>query len=774
MTGIRKGRRPIPWGLVWLIGIGCFAFGGRADAQAAWSDSDVAAAMTPTGRATLEEMAAQRGVSEAQVGRLLDQGVAEIDSVPEAAPPPPDRIEQAPKEITQVSQPEGESSLVPFGYSLFENSPESFRQPAFGPADPEYPLGPGDEIVLEVWGDTEFRVERTLDREGGVNLPDVGRVVLAGLTLDEVRETMRRRLSRFYSGLSESDANATTHLSITLGNLRVIRVFVVGRGRRPGGYDLSAASTVFHALFFAGGPLVNGSLRDIRVVRGGKEVAVLDVYEYLRTGRRDGDVRLENDDTIFIPPVGPRVTVQGEIRQPGVYETLPGESLQTVLETAGGFTETAFPGRIQVERILTASEQETTGEDRRLLDWSFDRDGAQSLRDGDIVSVFPIAKRMQNFVKISGEVRRPGTYELNEETTLSQILQQAGGLLETAFLKRAEVVRTYDDLHREQISVNLAEVRTDPSKDVTLFRRDEIKIYSIWDLQDSPGVSIYGAVREPGSFELREGMSLADVILQAGGPLESAHLTEVEISRVEPGAGTETSSARVLHVSMGDDYLSGDASRFRLMPYDNVFIREKPYYELQRNVAVRGEVRYPGVYTLQNPRETVAEIIERAGGLKPTAFPEGFALTRSKDDLGRVALDLERALKKPDSNDNIILFAGDSLFVPEEPRTVTVRGAVGYPTSLVYSRGWSIGDYIERAGGTNEKADKGQVRVVYSTGAAARVKKLWFDPEVLPGSTIIVPEKSSSGTDWGTVIRETTSVLASLATVALVVDRVSD
>jgi protein involved in polysaccharide export with SLBB domain len=225
---------------------------------------------------------------------------------------------------------------------------------------------------------------------------------------------------------------------------------------------------------------------------------------------------------------------------------------------------------------------------------------------------------------------------------------------------------------------------------------------------------------------------------------------------------------------MGDDYLSGDASRFRLMPYDNVFIREKPYYEFQRNVVVRGEVRYPGVYSLQSPRETVAEIIERAGGLKPTAFPEGFALTRSKDDLGRVALDLERALKKPDSNDNIILFAGDSLFVPEEPKTVTVRGAVGYPTSLVYSRGWSIGDYIDRAGGTNEKADKGQVRVVYSTGAAARVKRLWFDPEVLPGSTIIVPEKSSSGTDWGTVIRETTSVLASLATVALVVDRVSD
>jgi len=772
---IRREGRPIPRGLVGLAVIGCFALGGQAGAQAPWTGAGIADT-TSSRAAVLEEIASRHGVSETQVGQLLDSGMAAEPpaSVAPDSLPVAERIEQAPKEIIEVSQSEDQPELVPFGYSLFESSPETFQQPAFGPVDPAYPLGPGDEVVLEVWGDTEFRVERTLDREGGVNLPDVGRVVLAGLTLDEVRDTLRRRLSRYYSGLAESDADATTHLSVTLGNLRVIRVFVLGRARRPGGYDLSAASTVFHGLFFAGGPLTSGTLRDIRVIRGGKEIAVLDVYDYLRTGRRDGDVRLENDDTIFVPPIGPRVSVEGEVRQPGIYEVVPGEDLATLLDTAGGFTETAFPGRIQVERILSAEQQVSTGEDRRLFDWAFDRDGSQALRDGDVVTVFPITNRLQNFVKVSGEVRRPGTYELDGDTTLTDVLRQAGGLLETAFLERAEIVRTYDDQRREQIPVNLASVHEDSSKDVVLARRDEIRVYSIWDLEDPRSVSIYGEVRSPGKFELRENMTLADLVLQAGGPLESAYLDEVEVSRIDPKASSESSTARVHRVAVGPDYLSGEASRFRLQAYDNVFVRERPYYELQRNVVVRGEVQFPGVYTLQRPRETLAEVIERAGGLKPTAFPAGFSLHRSKEALGRIALNLERALEEPASNDNVILFAGDSLFVPEEPKTVTVRGAVGYPTSLVYEKGWSIGDYIARAGGTMDKADKGQVRVVYSTGAAARVKKLWFDPHVLPGSTIVVPEKAESGTDWGNVIRETASVLASFATVALVIDRVSD
>jgi len=730
--------------------------------------------MSPTEAAAL---ARAQGFSDKEIQDLLQE--TSPDSVSGVTIPSDsavviedERVEQAPQEITEEEQPEDE--LVPFGYSLFENSPDSYRQPSFGPVDPNYPLGPGDTVVLDVWGDTVFRVEQELDRAGGVNLPDVGRVVLAGQTLDQVRRTLKKRLAQVYSGL-EGD-RSTTHLSVTLGSLRVIKVFVVGRARRPGGYDLSASSTVFHALFFAGGPTERGSMRDIRVVRGGKEVAVLDVYDYLRSGRREGDVRLEDDDTIFIPPTGPRVAVQGEVREPAIYEVRAGETLAELIETAGGFTEFAFDGRIQVERILSREEQQATGEDRKILDFAYDETArAQTLRDGDIVTVFPISDRLRNFVTVSGEVRRPGVYQLRENSSLRSVLEEAGGVLETAFLGRAQLVRTLDDETRRQIPVDLARaIRGDAAHDLPLEPRDEIIVSSIWELRETPWVSIYGAVRAPGQYELREGMTLGDLLLQAGGATVNAFLDEVEISRIRRERDHGLPTAEIIRVPLGDEYLRHGREEVELMAFDNVFVRIQPNYELQRNVSIGGEVVFPGVYTLRHPQETLAEVVERAGGLKPTAYPKGFAMFRQKDDVGKVALDLEKALKNHRSKHNVVLFAGDSLYVPEEPKTVTVMGQVGFPTSLVYDKGWSIGDYIDHAGGTTQKADKSQIRVVYTTGAAARVKRFWFDPDVLPGSKIIVPEKEEKeGIAWGSVVRDSASLLASVATVILVVNQVN-
>jgi protein involved in polysaccharide export with SLBB domain len=528
-------------------------------------------------------------------------------------------------------------------------------------------------------------------------------------------------------------------------------------------------------MFFAGGPTESGTMRDVRVLRGGRVVAHLDVYDYLRTGRRDGDIRLENDDTVFIPPTGPRVTVTGEVREPGIYELEAGEPLSRLVETAGGFTEKAFPGRIQVERILDPEAGAELPADREVLDFAAGGNGWNDpLEDGDVVTVFEVDDRLRNFVSVKGEVRRPGTYELREGARLSDLLRLAGGVLETAFLDRAELVRTYEDERREQISVDLARVRSgEEAYDLRLSPRDELTVHSIWRLRDKYTVKIYGAIRNPGTYELREHMTLRDLLLQAGGLQESAYDKEVEISRVRPEDGAGVGTAEIFRVPLGKDYFTGDREEFRLEAWDNVFVREIPNYELQRNVRVGGEVEFPGVYTLRGPQETLADVIDRAGGLKETAYPEGFALWRPKDGVGRVALDLRHALEDRRSNDNVILFDGDSLFVPEEPKTVTVRGEVGYPTSLVYERGWSVGDYVSRAGGPTQMADRGQTRVIYTTGAAARVKRYWFDPEVRPGSTIVVPRKEESeGVDWGDVIKNSTSVLASLATVVLVVDRV--
>ncbi len=737
-------------------------------------------ASTPGSPAEFAARLEAQGVPPERIQEMLAQMSAAGGAAPsEAADPnasaspsavPLDRVGQAPP-VVSVDSSGVPGALVPFGYALFQTSPSTYRQPAVGPVDPDYPLGPGDQIVLDVWGDTVFRIERELDREGGVNLPDVGRVVLAGLTLDETRHALRRRLSAVYSGLSENETRATTHLSVTLGNLRVVRAFVVGRAQRPGGYDLSAASTVFHALFFAGGPTDRGSMRDIRLVRGGKEIATFDVYEYLRSGTRSGDVRLENDDTIFVPPAGARVSVQGQVREPGIYELLPGETLAKLVDMAGGFTERAFPGRIQVDRILPYEQQIATREDRRVLDYSFEGEGKDAqLQDGDVVTVFEIADRVRNFVTLRGEVRRPGTYELSAQETLADVIDRAGGLLETAFLDRAEVVRTYDDKRREQIAVDLRRLDT---ADVSLLPRDEITVHSIWALRDPERVSVYGAVRHPGPFELRENMTLRDLLLQAGGLQKYAYRKEVEVSRVRLSESTgDHRTAEIFQVPLGENYLTSSEGDFRLMPYDNVFVREEPSYELQRNVTVTGEVRFPGVYTMTHPRERLSSVVARTGGLKDTAFPDGFTISREREGVGRIALDLRRALKEPDSNDNIVLFAGDSLHVPEEPKTVAVKGEVGYPASLVHVPGWSIGDYVAMAGGTNEEADEGRIRVIYSTGAASRVKRFWFDPEVRPGSTIVVPKKPErEGVNWGNVVRDTTSILASLATVYLVVDK---
>jgi protein involved in polysaccharide export with SLBB domain len=775
--------RPIPGSLAGLLGIGCLGFGPVAGAGAETTAVDSARARelladrVPPGTASAAELAAALRAQGIPVDSAQVAGVR--DEVPAVAPNAPDsaewdRVEQAPPRAAEAESMDSEE-LAPFGYSLFSTSPDSYRQPGYGPVDPEYPLGPGDEVVLDVWGDTVFRLERTLDRQGGVNLPDVGRVVLAGMTLDEVRKTLRQRLGRVYSGLAEDEGRATTHLAVTLGNLRVIRAFVVGRAVRPGGYDLSAAATVFHALFFAGGPSESGSLRDIRLVRGGKVIGSLDVYDYLRTGRRDGDLRLENDDTIFIPPTGPRVSVRGEVREPGIYEMLPGETLGNLLATAGGLTERAYAGRVQIERILSSEEQIRSAEDRKLLDFALDGEAdAREIRDGDQVTVFAIAGRIRNFVTVRGEVRRPGTYELREGARLADLVREAGGLLETAFLERAEVVRTYEDQRREQFGVDLARALSgERVGNLELRPRDEVTVHSIWALRDEEKVSIFGAVRAPGWYELRENMTLRDLILQAGGMAERAFLEYAEVSRVDPREGAAR-GAEILKVPLGADYLAKTEGDFRLRAYDNVFIRENPNYELQRNVTVTGEVRFPGVYSLVKPTETVGEVIARAGGLEETAYAEGFQLHRVRGGVGRVALDLRRALEDPRSKDNVVLFAGDSLHVPQEPKTVTVRGEVGYPTSLVFDPGWSIGDYIAHAGGTTDRADRGQTRVIYTTGAAARVKRFWFDPEVRPGSTIIVPEKQDKDVDWGNVLRDTTSILASLATVVLVADRVGN
>ena len=740
-----------------------------------------------------------RGWSEADIDALLEANAAKLEGseAPVDNPDPArDLIDDAhggktpppavPEAVSPDPVPAPEASAAPkepgnpprFGAAFFALPREAFAPALYGPVAPDYRLGPGDEIVLDVWGDTVFRHVETVSRQGTVLLPDVGQVALPGMTLARAREVVRDRLATVYSGLDKSPP--TTFIDLTLGRLRTVRVFVAGDVERPGGYDLSAASTVFHALWHAGGPTETGSLREIRVVRGDEVVATLDLYRYLLEGRRTGDVRLEHDDTIFVPVRDKVVVARGEITRPARYELVAGEGLADLVRMAGGPTALTDVDRAQIERILPPARRIPHREDRVVLDAPLADVLAGEVRfdleDLDTVSFSAVPADRRDWVAARGNVWRPSTYEFTPGMRVRDLVMAADSLRSDTFSDRALLRRTRPDRSKETITLDLDRVMAeDAAANLELMPRDEIVIFSRWDLADRETVSVFGAVRKPGVYELPETLSLLELVLEAGGFVESAYSVAVEVSRVEPGDSAAPRIAETFLVESGEAFPHAPGLvEFELQNHDNVFVRRIPYWELQRNVRIEGEVRFPGVYTLRSPTERLATVIERAGGLLEAAFPEGFRLDRTKGGVGSVSVDLRAALDDARSEDNLILVDGDLLRVPELPMTVAIAGAVNHPTSLIYRKGKGIGYYIENTGGFSDRARSRDVTIVYSTGRAAKVRRFRPDPPVEPGARILVPARpESEGTDWGEVIKDTTAILASLATTYLVVDRVA-
>ncbi|MAF27458.1 MAG: SLBB domain-containing protein [Gemmatimonadota bacterium] len=754
-----------------VVGCACAAGALAAGLPPGVSEEDVLRELRSRGMDDGAIQAALSGGGGSEPGRTapadIPEPAREVLEEGSAAPPPP----PPPPPV------KGGSDLARFGESLFSLAPSTFAPPAYGPIDPGYRIGPGDEIVIDLWGDAVFRLEKVVSREGTVLLADVGQVSLSGLTLAEAEERVHGQLSKAYSGLGSTPQ--TAFLDVSLGKLRPIKVFVVGETRRPGAYDLSAASTVFHALYYAGGASPRGSLRDVRVVRGGEVVAHLDVYDYLLHGTRDGDIRLEDDDTVFLPVRGKRIALRGEVRRPALYELLAGETLADAVKMAGGITGTTYLDRAHVNRVVPPRERDLMREDRVVVDVHLGRvlagEESFALQDLDDVKLLSVADLKRNYVEIRGHVRMPGTFELKEGMRVRDLVMRADSLKGEAYLARAFVVRTREDFTRETLTFDLgAAIAGADAENIPLEAWDEVAVYSIWDLRDRETVRVTGAVRRPGEYERTDRMTLGELLVRAGGFEEHAFTEEVEVSRVYPENGDRTRIADVFRVEIAEGFLeSGDLPAFALENHDHVFVRKLPHWELQRNVMVTGEVLFPGAYTLRTPTETLADVLDRAGGLLETAYPEGFRMERKFGGAGRVSVDLVKALADRDSDQNLVLASGDELMVPERPMTVKVSGAVGLPTSLVYRAGKGIGFYVRNAGGYLDTAKRSEVKIVYSTGRAEKVRRFWFDPGVEPGSQIVVPAMAEEeGTDWGEVVRDVTAVLASLATTVLVIDRV--
>jgi len=742
----------------------------------------------------LERAARQSGLSQEELLRRYQERTGS-DPVDEATPPGltelPGNTQEQPAVILpfdlDLAEATGDTFVTDtmttalpdsvFGADFFRLEPGVFAPQSFGPVPESYVLGPGDQVYVDVWGEVEFRLERLVDRDGGVILPKGGKVRCAGRTLGQVAQSVREKLSASYSGIAADGEGGTTFVDVSLGALRAIRVYVVGEAAQPGAYELSSVATVFTALYAAGGPGAQGSLRDIRLMRGETQVATLDLYDYLLSGKRTGDALLREGDTVFVPPRGAAIHIDGEVRRPLTFEMTDKDGVRDLIRYAGGFTADAETDHVHVSRIVPPRERRAEQPDRVFEDLDLRLKMKHLLRDGDVVRVDRIPDRLENWVEVRGNVKQPGRYQYRDGLTVAELVKQAGGLWADTLGERAIIDRIEQDQTHSALDFDLR-AALDGTAPIALHAMDVMRVFSKWDVQDRYDVAVSGAVREPGTFEWREKMTLRDVILKAGGLKESADLLHAEVSRMlraavesrETGA-PPARTVDVITVQLGDDWLS-DGGHFVLEPHDRVAIRSLPWWELPRQVTVRGEVHFPGVYTLERNDERLAAIIARAGGLKHTAYAPGTRMVREKDSIGNVAIDLTRAMSKPGTEHDAILENGDQILVPPMPYTVKVTGAVGFPTSIIFEHGKTVGDYVSRAGGYADMADKWKTHVVYPNGMSRQIRKVWGDPEVMPGSTIVVPVKSpDNGVGKLETMKEIASILASVATVWLVIDR---
>ncbi|MDP3775084.1 MAG: SLBB domain-containing protein, partial [Gemmatimonadales bacterium] len=617
-----------------------------------------------------------------------------------------------------------------FGLDVFRRTTNQFAPVTSGPVDPEYRIGPGDDLALILTGDVELAHQLPVSREGFVVVPQVGQIQVANLTMGQLRSLLYARLGRVYSGVRRGP-NATTQFDLTVSRVRVNQIFVTGDVVRPGAYAVSALGTVMNALYQAGGPTERGGFRRIRVMRSGEAVDTLDVYDYLLNGNTRGDIRLESGDVVFVPPHGPRVTLEGPVLRPAIYELAPGQGLKELIQMAGGLLPEAYTGRANIERVLPPDQRLPDGRDRTALDVDLGaalRAGAPPvvLAGNDRLRVFSVTRPVRNRVLLSGNVWRPGTYELQSGMTLSQAIAAASGLKTDTYAGRAHILRLMPDSTRRLLAVDLSQIvdaaamsggaGTGASRpmsragaDPELREFDEITIYSRTEFRPYRQIAVYGSVQRPGLYTFRDSMSLRDAVIMAGGLRDDAYLLEAEIARIpETRRGGEL--ATIQRVPLDSTYVVDPTGYLRretpargaehqLQPYDNVFIRRVPGFELQRNVVLSGEVRFPGRYTLTNREERLGDLITRAGGVTDAAYVRGAQFYRTQGNLGRVGIDFERVLRDPSFRDNMILFAGDSLFVPEYQPTVRVEGEVNSPVTVAYRPGAGVGYYVDAAGG---------------------------------------------------------------------------
>lgn len=658
----------------------------------------------------------------------------------------------------------GEAAKLVFGRNIFTSRNLSFEPNSNIATPANYRLGPGDEVIIDVWGASETSIRQTISPEGSISVSTIGPVYLNGMTVKEANSFLQREFSKIYSGISGN----TSQVNLTLGQIRTIQINMMGEIAVPGTYTLSSFSSVFHALYRAGGVSPIGSMRSIQVMRNGKKVADVDVYDYILKGKMNDDIRLMEGDVILVPPYDCLVDISGKVKRPMYYEMKKGETVGTLLKYAGGFTGDAYSKSIRLLR-LSGREKQIYNVDE--MDYSVFK-----LYDEDALTVGAVLDRFENRVEIRGAVYRDGMYQINGDiNTVKQLIQKAEGLRGDAFLNRAQLQREHDDLTLELIPIDLQGMMNGTVVDMPLKRNDILYVPSIHDLREEGTLAIHGEISRPGTFVFAEKMTIEDLVIKAGGLLEAASTARVDVARriKDPkGMTLDNVIGKTYSFELRDGFLIGENSdEFYLEPFDEVYVRRSPAYHAQQNVAVGGEILFSGSYAITIKNERLSDLVTKAGGVTPDAYVKGARLLRrmteeemrrredvlrlankstGRDSISTATLDLsniysvginlEEALANPKSDYDLVLREGDMLYIPEYVSTVKINGAVMYPNTVLYKKGEKLSFYVNQAGGFGNRAKKSKAYVVYLNGTVSRLKYRTAQ-RIEPGCEIIIPSK---------------------------------
>ena len=737
------------------------------------SDAEIAKIKTQlqTNNTTIEQvepMALAKGMSATEFAKLkIRLGSQTTTTGIKSKEDSSDKKEEYTRKQEKVVNKKVKDSLnsLVFGSELFDNPDLNF-EPDLKLATPmNYILGPGDELQISVYGVQEFNASIPVTMEGRVNIQYVGQIPVSGMTIEAATQKIKGAIARVYSTV----ASGQSQVGISLSRIRTIKVTIIG-SKQPGNYSISSLATVYNALFLGGGPGKNGSYRNIELLRNNKLYKKIDIYNFLVNGNQSDNVGLKDNDVIRIPAYSQRVTVEGQVKRPGIFEMKSGETFKDLLAFASGFNEFAYTASVNV--------LQKTSKDFKVKDIKSSEYASYRPLAGDVFRVTKILNRFENRIKIEGAVFRPDTYSFYEGMRISDLITQADGLKEDAYTSRATIVRTKSDLTTEVTNVNLDKALSgDVEANIALQKEDIVTVYSILDFKEDYKITIDGEIKKPGVYEFHESLTLNDLLVQAGGLTGSAS-KRVEIARmIKSDEINDANPSRVqlfnLEITAGNNE---QIKNFELAPFDVVNIRRMAVYEKPEMVTVSGAVNYTGKYVLANKKEKIYDVIQRAGGLSSVANVDGVKIKRPiqakqiedienvnlnlgkkdsiqdkltkklKEDLkyATIPVDWRNIVKDPTDKTNVTLFPGDEIEVSVYNESVKVTGNVLLTSEIPYDKGRGFNYYLESVGGIDAKGWKKNAYIIYPNGKTGVASTFFFIrsyPKVMPGSQIVVPEK---------------------------------